>query len=440
LRKLLFLFFILAFSAFISAQAWVPVGNGMNGYVNSLYVDDSVLYAGGKFTFPGNNIAQWDGAKWDTLSSGIDNEVNAIAKYKGKVYMAGWFSKAGGHSAGSIATWDGANFANAGINIEGGVINSLEVYDSLLYIGGNFDSINNNYFTSGLVLWDGSLATTTGTYPYLNSIYSGPIYNGRLCVIEIPAGYSYGYIVDWDNINSFGYYPKNVFFSNGSNSVNNSITFASAICNDFLYVGGDYSKVGYNKANNIAVWSGDTAWTKVGSGTNGPVYALVAYNNLLYAGGDFDSAGGVPANNIAVWNGNSWLAIGNGVNGPVYTLAVFNGKLYAGGDFNSPGSGIAEYTGTLGVNEIETTKEAINVYPNPSGGVFTMVLSHSAITAGSQTMEVYNLLGEKVYNGMLKPVQHDEIDLSSQPNGIYFYRVIEDSGNIISEGKLIIQK
>jgi hypothetical protein len=32
------------------------------------------------------------------------------------------------------------------------------------------------------------------------------------------------------------------------------------------------------------------------------------------------------------------------------------------------------------------------------------------------------------------------IDLSSQPNGVYFYRVLYEDGGLIGEGKLIIQK
>ncbi len=42
---------------------------------------------------------------------------------------------------------------------------------------------------------------------------------------------------------------------------------------------------------------------------------------------------------------------------------------------------------------------------------------------------------------MLKQVQHDvQIDLSNQPNGVYFYRVIKEDGNLVGEGKLVIQK
>jgi len=42
---------------------------------------------------------------------------------------------------------------------------------------------------------------------------------------------------------------------------------------------------------------------------------------------------------------------------------------------------------------------------------------------------------------MLKQVQHDyRIDLSSQPTGIYLYRVSNEDGTLLGEGKVIIQR
>ena len=50
-------------------------------------------------------------------------------------------------------------------------------------------------------------------------------------------------------------------------------------------------------------------------------------------------------------------------------------------------------------------------------------------------------MGQEIYSATLKQVQGDNlISLSSQPNGIYFYRIVEQNSNLIGEGKLIIQK
>ncbi len=84
----------------------------------------------------------------------------------------------------------------------------------------------------------------------------------------------------------------------------------------------------------------------------------------------------------------------------------------------------------------------VNIYPNPSKGVFTILFSHPALDAGSQAIiEIYDVLGRKVTFATLNQVQDDNlIDLSNQPNGVYLYRVIANNGNVLGEGKLVIQK
>jgi hypothetical protein len=91
--------------------------------------------------------------------------------------------------------------------------------------------------------------------------------------------------------------------------------------------------------------------------------------------------------------------------------------------------------GTLTVNN------SINVYPNPSSGIFNI---KSILLSGQYLLEVYNILGEKVYSNsdQLLAVSHQliSIDLSSQPNGVYLYRILSDDGELIGQGKLAIQK
>jgi hypothetical protein len=65
------------------------------------------------------------------------------------------------------------------------------------------------------------------------------------------------------------------------------------------------------------------------------------------------------------------------------------------------------------------------------------------VGSGQWSVEVYNVLGQKVYSNLLPQTPKgalNAIDLSSQPNGIYFYRVITNEGSLLGEGKLIIQK
>lgn len=115
-----------------------------------------------------------------------------------------------------------------------------------------------------------------------------------------------------------------------------------------LYVGGTIDVAGTVVANRIAKWDG-SAWSNLGSGMDGPVYALVVSGGELYAGGSFTTAGGVPAANVAKWNGTAWSAVGSGVNDAVRALTIAGADLYVAGDFTTaggnPASRVARWNG-----------------------------------------------------------------------------------------------
>ena len=98
-------------------------------------------------------------------------------------------------------------------------------------------------------------------------------------------------------------------------------------------------------------------------------------------------------------------------------------------------------TVTTGTTELITKSEEVQVYPNPSNGVFTIVLSNPELVSAFRTISIYTIFGQKVNIETLKQVQGDNlIDISELPNGIYFYRVLDEGGGLIGEGKLILQK
>ncbi len=100
---------------------------------------------------------------------------------------------------------------------------------------------------------------------------------------------------------------------------------------------------------------------------------------------------------------------------------------------------------TLGVKGIENDNHSIHVFPNPSNGNFTVSLSnvnaHLNESSGQEkcNVEIYNVFGEKVLTETLGSAQGDNaIDLSSQPSGIYLYRVISETGALLGSGKVVI--
>ncbi|MBI4670852.1 MAG: hypothetical protein HY741_04180 [Chloroflexi bacterium] len=218
-----------------------------------------------------------------------------------------------------------------------------------------------------------------------------------------------------------------------------------------VYVGGDFTQLcgeatctsGNVAANAIAKWNG-SAWSPLGNGVNGSVYAIVASGSTLYIGGDFTqicgdascTSGNTNANYLAQWNGSAWQPVGNGVNNTVQALAWNGSELYVGGWFtqvcgsaactsgNVTANAIARWNGsawsTLG-NGVDDTVQAIalNGAEIYVGGWFTQVCGDATCTTGNVTANAlakwngsaWSTLG----NGFNSPVQ------SVAPSGSQLY-------------------
>ena len=87
-----------------------------------------------------------------------------------------------------------------------------------------------------------------------------------------------------------------------------------------------------------------------------------------------------------------------------------------------------------GINEITKNPDFVKVFPNPSTGIFSVVLQSNP---SKPEIEIYNMLGEKIYHRYFYS-DKTEINLSQQPKGMYFYKVLSE-GKFISSGKLIVQ-
>ena len=83
------------------------------------------------------------------------------------------------------------------------------------------------------------------------------------------------------------------------------------------------------------------------------------------------------------------------------------------------------------------TLQNLTVYPNPSTGVFTF---RSSWLTPQTSVKVYNMLGQMVYYSQLS-VNNSActINLSDKAAGMYFYKVISGTGDVIAKGKLIVK-
>ena len=89
---------------------------------------------------------------------------------------------------------------------------------------------------------------------------------------------------------------------------------------------------------------------------------------------------------------------------------------------------------TAGVHYLQNEKIEINIFPNPSNGKVNVQMSGYENVL--MHVQVYNVLGVCIYQ-QTRTSENPQIDLSSQPKGIYFYRVTTEKG--VGAGKIVIQ-
>ncbi len=241
-----------------------------------------------------NGAARWDGASWQPLGTGMDNDVLCIGEYEGDLVIGGDFESVDGNSAiQRIGRWNGSSWNyfdpyNPPDTVFRNDIRAIAVYDNELFVGGDFNNASGSGSADGLAKWKVDSLKWKG--------------------IVKPGG-----------IDST---VRALFVDDGK-----------------LYIGGHFRQIlGDSSMSGIVCWDGDNL-TSLGTGINdGYVRAIVKYHGELYVGGEFTMAGGIAAESIARWDGTQWKACGGGVdlgtgNGNVKSLQVYKDELYVGGAF-----------------------------------------------------------------------------------------------------------
>jgi len=123
-----------------------------------------------------------------------------------------------------------------------------------------------------------------------------------------------------------------------------------------------------------------------------------------------------------------------------YTDSVVSGGVAdSGGTTGNGGTGYI-ICGVEGMAAINRSIVKVNVFPNPSNGVFNYELGITNYESGEYNMDVYNMLGEKIGSQFVIRNSKFVIDLSGQPAGIYMYRILNNTGSPVATGKLVIEK
>jgi uncharacterized repeat protein (TIGR03803 family) len=168
----------------------------------------------------------------------------------------------------------------------------------------------------------------------------------------------------------------------------------------------------------------------------------VLYGMTYYGGGKLDS-GCVFSFNTSDTGNNRYSDLNNftGTDGknPYGSLTLSGSALYGMtrlGDANENGV-IFKLAVNLeaSINEVTNNSGAIIVYPNPASSVLFLILPQTE----KSNFELYNELGEEMKNEKIL-MKTAQIDISSEPDGVYFYRVVKEDGTLAGSGKVVIAR
>lgn len=147
-------------------------------------------------------------------------------------------------------------------------------------------------------------------------------------------------------------------------------------------------------------------------------------------------------NTCAPYMADSGVVSSGGITGSGGTItSVDSGKVSSGGTLVSFGTETDICGITASGSTLSRFSSACTLYPNPNNGVFAIKLPVGSEQWSDKTqIEIYNMLGEKVYSKQFTIYNSPfTINLSPQSAGIYMYRIISNRGSIIGQGKFIIQ-
>jgi len=325
-----------------TGSAWNRISNGVFSSSNGvLAVSGNDLYAYGTLILPEgprSGIAVWNGGSWSVVATKPSGTINCMAVYQSVLYIGGEFlTSTGGNGNQNVAKWNGTTWTTVGGGVNDTVF-AMAMFDSKLIIGGAFVSAGGESIDS-VVSWDGSAFQALDTAP-----------NGEVSAIAV---HNSELIAAGSFTRGIGKTVRNIIRWNGTSwaamgeGLNSNVN-ALAVCNGVLYAGGRFTMSGSTTVSYIARWDG-TRWQPVGSGLDDFVWCMAVMGSDLYVGGEFSNAGSLSVNRVARWDGSTWSALGSGVSLDALCMAVTGSTLYVGGNFTQAGgkaaSRIAKWSG-----------------------------------------------------------------------------------------------
>ncbi|MFN8155434.1 MAG: T9SS type A sorting domain-containing protein [Bacteroidia bacterium] len=429
-------------------SSWNP---NLNKDANCVNVQNNRVLCGGYFThsnlifrknFCGINLTT---GKPTELNIAFDNRVNTMQLQHDTIYLGGDFTHANTSLRSRLAAINISNYALLSWSpAADSSVNELVIKNQDLYAGGAFSTMNNtgrnglatlNPKTGSLNSWNPNLnagATIHAIYPHDTLVYIGGLFQsiGGIPIQHLAALQSNGTPLNWTP------HPDSTVLDITGNA-------------SHLYVSGRFTSISSAARMNIASYDFTTStlrnWDPLSyQGTSTSVHSISVLGDRVFIGGNFYYVNGSYGRSVAeVSDSNSiniypWNPRQEGI---IYHLLADSNYIFAAGKFTDQDTlfhhanlKVFDATGIPPVNlstlrkanrpaqtgpaKNQTNFAAHSAFPNPAEGyIFIPAL---AGYTGSYT--VYDVNGRTVYTGFLSGAANEQtkIDVSMLENGIYF--------------------
>ncbi|MBL0174367.1 MAG: T9SS type A sorting domain-containing protein [Ignavibacteria bacterium] len=321
---------------------------------------------------------------------------------------------------------------------------ALDVIDTVLYAGGNFDRSGQGNYIKMVAAWNGVTWTKLGSgmdaevYALANdgkNLYAGGAF-------RTAGGIQANRVARWDGV---------AWSALGSGM--NANVDVLAWMDGYLYAGGTFTLAGGADVFYIARWDG-TRWAAFGDPLDGNVTTMAVVDRELVVSGTFMHAGNLTVNRIAGWNGTRWRTYGSGLDAPATAIAAArNGAMFLGGEFSLAGGKsswhLARWSPSGSFTAVPVSAPLLfrleQSYPNPvrpSSEQSSAIISYSVDAPTHVSLRVYDPLGRQIstlVDQRMEPGDHRcEFRADALPSGVYYYR-LEGFGKSIVK-KLLVQR
>lgn len=438
------------------------VGNGVgvNGKILCMTKSDdgNTLYLGGNFVSIDNiassSVMAFDGDNFQAIG-GILGTVHDMKFYFNDLYVAGNFILPQSNDFVNVAKWNGTTWEALQVGDMEGTIYTLEIWNGVLYIGGNFQKVNgvtmpylaylnaqNQWSNEGAFANNSQYATYSNGFTVNAPVYDFEQVSGRLVVAgaftQVAEGQSSAIFPKFTT-NYVAYWNTQRYWEAGLHGTHDEVRFIK-YRDGKLFVG---SKYGQYEAINIldgGLWNTRAFPTF----DDNKIHDILFFNEKMFAVGGIRNGNflvgtyGRGIFEISEWFGN-WGSEGAAMtNGTVNVAIEFKNRAYFAGDFDtigfSPIRGLAVSDLDINISTQPIQKDA-NQY-KVWAAEQQIFIEKSNFDTKKMTFQLFDVNGRLVK--MIPNIQDSrtEISTNSLTKGVYFYRISTENGQ--ESGKLIV--